>query len=619
LTLRAKLLLAPAPLWLALLVVGAIAVVDLDELGSYSQDMLRENLTSVLAVRRMTEALEGLNRDAVLLLQGQEGDGKIRMEDRRRRFEAALLEQEQNTAELGEAEATAVLRAAWQAYQASLDRYLGRTPPEEARRLYFNELLPAFQAIKAPADHIVAINQAAMYAKGEAAKRQAEATRTAMLATAGLASLAGFLASTMLTSRLLRPLSVLGQAVARIGGGDFGARVRLTGHDEIAHLAEEVNAMAVRLAQYRQSSLGELLLAQQAAQSAIDSLPDPVLIFSPEGVPVSLNQAAEWLCRRPSANSAERAGHTNLGGERPDLAGLDPALAARLKPLLDRVVAEKHPYLPRGFEDAVRLAGAEGERYYLPRAVPVRDALGGLAGVTVLMQDVTRLRLFDQVKSDLVATVAHEFRTPLTSLRMAIYLCLEEVPGPLTPKQAELLSAARADCERVQAMVDDLLDLSRISEGGLKMRLMPVAAEELVQNAVLAHRAAAERAAVELATERPLAKDRVMADPERLGLVFSNLITNALRHTPAGGSVRCAARREDDFVRFSVSDDGPGIPPEHLERVFDKFYGLAGGQGGGPGLGLYIAREVTRAHGGEIGADSAPGQGSSFWFTLPLA
>lgn len=606
-TLRAKLLLAPAPLWLALLVVGALAVVDLDELGRMGQDMLRENLTSVLAVRRMSESLEGINRDAVLLMQGRGGGDRERMEERRRRFEGALLDQEQSVAELGEAEATVQLRQAWHDYQVRLDTYLANVPTEDPSRRYFNELLPAFQAVKTSADHIVAINQAAMYSKGEAAQRQAEATRTAMLATAGLASLAGFLASTLLTSRLLRPLSVLGQAVARIGGGDFGARVRLTGHDEIVGLAEEVNAMAERLARYRQSSLGELLLAQQAAQSAIDSLPDPVLIFSPEGLPVSLNQAAEWLIRRPA------------GGEGSGPAGLDPVLSERIKPLLARVLAEKNPYLPRGFEDAVRLSGPEGERYYLPRAVPVRDALGGLAGVTVLMQDVTRLRLFDQVKSDLVATVAHEFRTPLTSLRMAIYLCLEEVPGPLTPKQAELLAAARADCERVQAMVDDLLDLSRISEGGLKMRLIPVAAEELVQTALLTHRAAAERASVELAAQGPLAQDRVLADPERLGLVFSNLITNALRHTPAGGAVRCWARRDDGFVRFGIVDNGPGIPPEHLERIFDKFYGLAGPQGSGQGLGLYIAREVTRAHGGEIGADSAPGQGGSFWFTLPLA
>ncbi len=604
-TLRAKLLLAPAPLWLALILVGGLAVADLAEIGRASQGMLRDNLSSVLAVRSMTEALEGLNRDAVLMLH-EGGQALPQMGARRRAFEEAFQEQKASVIEQGEAEATEALGQSWREHLALLEQYpfLGR--PEAARRFYFERLLPSFQAVKSAADSIVAMNQAAMMRKGEIARHQAENTLAAMAGVTVTAFLAGLLASMVLTARLLRPLAVLGQTVGRIGGGDFEARVRLGGHDEIASLAREVNAMAERLASYRQSSLGELLLAQQAAQSAIDSLPDPVLIFSTEGALVSLNQAAESLCRR-----------RGRAGQDPD--GLEPTLGERLRALLTKVVVDKGPYLPRGFEEAVRLTGPEGERYLLPRAVPVQDAGGGLNGVTILLQDVTRLRLFDQVKSDLVATVAHEFRTPLTSLRMAIYLCLEGVPGPLTSKQSELLAAARADCERVQAMVDDLLDLSRISEGGLKMRSIPLAADELVRGALMAHAAAAQRAGVRLEAQPPLSSARVLADPERLVLVFSNLITNALRHTSQGGVVACGALAEAEAVRFWVRDSGQGIAPEHLERIFDKFYGLTGARAGGQGLGLYIAREVVRAHGGEIGVESAPAQGSRFWFTLPLA
>ena len=135
----------------------------------------------------------------------------------------------------------------------------------------------------------------------------------------------------------------------------------------------------------------------------------------------------------------------------------------------------------------------------------------------------------------------------------------------------------------------------------------------------MAHAAAAERAGVRLEAQPPLSSARVLADPERLVLVFSNLITNALRHTSQGGVVACGALAEAQAVRFWVRDSGQGIAPEHMERVFDKFYGPAGARGGGQGLGLYIAREVVRAHGGEIGVESAPAQGSRFWFTLPLA
>src|SRR6185369_11217788 len=146
----------------------------------------------------------------------------------------------------------------------------------------------------------------------------------------------------------------------------------------------------------------------------------------------------------------------------------------------------------KGFEEAVKVPSSEGDRYFLPRATPVYEEQGGIAGATVILQDVTRLRRFDELRNDMVATVAHEFRTPLTSLRMAIHLCLEEAVGPLTPKQAELLWAGREDCERLQGIVDDLLDLSRIQSGRIELQLKPVAPGELLEGALHAHRAAAQ-------------------------------------------------------------------------------------------------------------------------------
>ncbi len=118
-----------------------------------------------------------------------------------------------------------------------------------------------------------------------------------------------------------------------------------------------------------------------------------------------------------------------------------------------------------------------GDRYFLPRATPVYESRGVIVGATVLLQDVTRLRRFEELKNDVVATIAHEFRTPLTSLRMAVHLCTEQVAGPLTEKQAELLHAAREDCDRLQAMVDDLLDMSRIESGRVELYPLPTPPE----------------------------------------------------------------------------------------------------------------------------------------------
>jgi len=242
-----------------------------------------------------------------------------------------------------------------------------------------------------------------------------------------------------------------------------------------------------------------------------------------------------------------------------------------------------------------------------------------VSGAAVVLQDVTRLRRVDELKNDLVATVAHEFRTPLTSLRMAIHLCVEEAAGPVTEKQADLLQAARQDCERLQSIVDDLLDLSRIQAGRIDLVRRPLAPRDLLEDAAGAARDAAEGAGVTLAVHAEGVEAPVAADPERLALILSNLVSNALRHTPRGGAVTLSAAPAGQAVRFEVADTGEGIPREYLDRIFERYFRVPGRRAGGVGLGLYLVRELVQAHGGAVGVESTPGQGSRFWFTLPVA
>jgi signal transduction histidine kinase len=283
------------------------------------------------------------------------------------------------------------------------------------------------------------------------------------------------------------------------------------------------------------------------------------------------------------------------------------------------VLSGKGAFVPRGFEDAVQLPTLLGDRYFLPRGAPVYEMRGVAIGATVILQDVTRLRRFEELKNDLVATVAHEFRTPLTSLRMAVHLCTEQVAGPLTDKQAELLHAAREDCDRLQAMIDDLLDLSRIESGRVEIYPLPREVSVLIANANDEYKAEADAKGVNLSARLPLPEMSVLADHERIRHVFSNLIGNAVRYTPKDGSVTLGAALADGAVRFTVTDTGTGIPKEYQERIFDKFFQVPESGPRGTGLGLYIAREIVCGHGGEIGVESEPGKGSTFWFTLPTA
>ncbi len=413
--------------------------------------------------------------------------------------------------------------------------------------------------------------------------------------------------SSALTTRALLPVAVLSQAVRRLGQGDLDARARVDEGGEIGQLAADFNAMADRLKGYRESSLGELLQAQQASQAAIDSLPDPVIVFSASGSILNVNKSAEAVL----SLSLEAAGDP--------LAHVSPELREVLERARAHVLAGKGAYVPRGYEEAVRVELPDGARFFLPRASPVYAEASGITAATVILQDVTRLKRFDELKNDLVATVAHEFRTPLTSLRMAIHLLAEEAVGPLTEKQADLIGSARQDCERLQGIVDDLLDLSSIQSGRLELQVRPVSATELLSKAIASQEFSAEQKDIHLESSIAAELDQLEVDPDRIALVLNNLISNAIRHTPEGGRVSIHVGRSGGSPRFEVTDTGEGIPPEYQKRIFEKFFRVPGSTSGGAGLGLSISREIVEAHGGDMGVESRPGHGSTFWFTVPRA
>jgi signal transduction histidine kinase len=459
-------------------------------------------------------------------------------------------------------------------------------------------------AVKSSGDPILAMNQDAMVRKSHKAKQTADRSVTLLIVVSIAGLLVALFASTIITGRLLRPLSVLGQATRRLGEGDLAARALVQGQDEIAKLAADFNAMAERLQKYRASSLGELLEAQRASQATIDSLPDPVLVIAVEGHLLQANRAAEGTLKI----SVESG-----------LASLDPIVRDIVDRVRQHIATGKGAYVPRGLDDAVRVTTPEGERHLLPRATPVYAEEGNVAGSTIILQDVTRLLRFEELRNNLVATVAHEFRTPLTSLRMAIHLLTEQHVGPLTGKQADLVYAAREDCDRLQSMVDELLDRSRIQAGHMELRSRPVEVEELVTAAVDAQRAPAAALQVELRSEALPGMGQVLVDVDRIQLVFANLLTNAIHHSPPGGVVTARAFATNGTVRFEVIDAGTGIPKEYHQSIFEKYFQRPGAPPGGAGLGLFIAREIVQAHGGEIGVESEAGKGARFWFVLPKA
>lgn len=612
-TLRTRILLSLAPLGVLLIALGTAGFALLDQLGGGIDAILRENYVSVQAMFRLNEATERIDSSFQFALAGREADARQQFETNWQTFDEQFgIEAANLTIHPFEDELVARLRALKDSYRerGRVFYTLPRGSPERSA-MYFGTpnspgLLTEFREIKDVSNEILRINRENMEQARDDARRT---TRTALGAfAAALALVAALLAGAgwYLLRAILGPIRAVTDAAHAIAGsGQLELTVPVFGRDELGRLATAFNLMTRELRKYRRSNLDRLLRAQRTAQATIDSFPDPVLVIDPSG-------------RADLANPAARAlfgvGPTAQGDPGPVWAPPE-ALAS---PVADALHVQQ-AYQPDQFDQTISFRLGSEERVYLPQVRPIRSPDGDTLGAAVVLSDVTRFRLLDQFKSDLVATVSHELKTPLTSVRLAVHVLLEEAVGPLTAKQTELLLDARDSAERLLALIEQLLALARLQKPSDEASFQSVEPLELLRAAADAARARAEDKHVTLAVSAGDAVPAVAVDPERFGQALGNLVNNAITYTPPGGSVTLAAGATNDGrVVLTVADTGVGIPAEHLPHVFDRFFRIPGqSEEGGTGLGLAIAKEVVTAHRGEITCASEPGKGTTFRIVLP--
>lgn len=607
LSLRTRLLLTVAPLVALIAAVGVAGVFLLHNLGQRSDDILRENYVSVRAMNRLNEAVERIDSSFQFALAGREEEAADLYRDHWAEYREQLAVEEGNVTILpDEPRLVDGLRAATARYRDQGETFFARPPGNEQRHAdYFGTadrpgLLATFRELKRLAEAIHDLNEGHMHtASGDA---QDTARRSVFGFAVGLI-VAGLLAGVSvwwLLRTLLGPIRTVTAAATAIGAGDLQQMVPVLTRDEVGRLAEAFNGMAAKLRAYRQTGEYQLNRARQAAQATVDSFPDPVLVLDPAG-------------RVEVANPAS----VRLFGIRPGEAVWTPPES------LSAVVAgaaQGRPVVSESFDQVVTFHTGGNDHSYLPQARPISAADGEPLGVAVVLHDVTRFRVLDQLKSDWVATVSHELKTPLSGVQLAVHVLLDETVGPLTPKQTELLLDARENADRLMKLIQQLLALAQLEDDRRAFDRRPTDPAVLL-------RAAADTAAsraddkhltvtVDVAPDLPL----VNVDADRFAQALGNLLTNAVTYTPSGGTISLTARAADNAVTLAVADTGVGIPSADLPHVFQRFFRVAGRDGTpGTGLGLAIVREVVEVHGGRIRCDSTEGKGTTFTITLPVA
>jgi signal transduction histidine kinase len=603
--LRVRFLIA-AGLLVATTVMASVWTLDvLSRLSGAVGDTLRESDAVASMTARVATGLEREDDALLLLLTGEETAREVLAQARRTVDQDFVKLDLANTG--AEQEVVDALRRAIDAYRVAADGITQETPGSLVR--YHREVNPLLR-------RAVGYTGQLRDRHFEAMQRVVIRAHAGVVRARGVAlgvSLFALIVSVLLALHLARlvivPLTAMTRSARAIARENFQERLPITARGELGELAVAFNEMAEHLAEFRSSNLGEVLRAKGALEATLEALPDAVILIDQGRRVVTMNRRARALVDPASVADHPLAEQLLVGG-------------VTLATLLDST--------PRGANDeppdlgaALRVEADGTVRRLLARSFPVPELSGGGGGTILVLYDVTDLARLDEVRSELVAVASHELRTPLTTLRMTLLLMNERAPS-LPAREQELVATCLAGVHQLGETIDEFLDLTRIEAGQLRLNLEPLDIHAVVDHTAGHWRAQAHERRIELLLAAQHAV--VRGDAARLHFVLDNLLSNAMKYTPAGGGIRIDAGlvAGRQVLRVSVTDTGPGIPPELRRRVFEKFFRVEHHRPGsdratrGVGIGLYLCQEIVRLHGGRIHCDAGDGgAGTCVSFELP--
>ena len=462
-----------------------------------------------------------------------------------------------------------------------------------------------YERLRHQLEALIQVNENAMIRESQSVKTSAQTAALHSMIVAGCTLALAILLTVAVSRTFLRPLRILARRAEQIGQGNFEGHLHLKSRDELGALAKAFNLMSDRLREARSTTQQMLHRAEKMSDQALESLYDPVIVTDAEGRMIFFNKAAEGLFG-PSPATPRNPIIQHLGDE-------------MIMSAIYRAIQQDVVMASEDEESLVPIRVGDRDRMYRMRATPLKDDDGQMLGSVTVLEDVTHLKEIDRLKSEFIGVASHELRTPVASLLMSVQLLDEGAVGELTEGQKQVVALQKEELLRLKRLMNELLDLSKLEAGSQPMRFSMVDPVSLITGAVNALKPTAYEKNVRLDVELDPELKPVQADRSHIERVLVNLISNAIRHTHSGGHVQVRATLRQDQVTFTIADDGEGIPKEYLAKIFDRFVQVPGATGGGAGLGLSIAHNIVKAHGGTMWAESELGAGSAFHFSLPTS
>jgi two-component system, NtrC family, sensor histidine kinase KinB len=567
------------------LMLGALALPEVHQLGGSIREALYRNYVSIDAAQHMHAALWRVE------LAMRDGDAAAVLPASRHEFLHYIDIEEHDVTEAGEKQLAADIdRRAQQLLVEVATAPSGKVPGQEFVQLH--------QGL----DELIAINRDAMFRADSRSAKMSDRLTYEFAGALVLLLVFGAMLSWTLAWSISKPLDELADRLRSFSLRGPSGRLGDQRLAELQAVASEFNKMAGRLEQFETLNVERLIYEKSKTEAIIESLEDGIVLIDAEGVVTHINGVAAIIL------GVER--DEALGCPFDDLNSNHPHYL-RVRAALRRIATQ--PLEAHRIEVDLHVRGRDH------KPVPLRQGDAASFGTILVLQDITYLRDKDRARANLVATLSHELKTPLTSLALSAEL-LERGKEDLAAKQRELLTSINEDLARMRYLADDLLNLARGEAGAITVRSLPVDISELVRAVTRTFAPQFERKRVALTTDVNV-MSTIRADPVKLSWVFSNLIANGLRYTQSGASMTISTESQNGKVRVKVTDTGPGIPPQVRDYLFERYaqWTVNGAPPGSAGLGLAIAKEIVEAHGGRIFVESTVGEGTCFTIELPAA
>lgn len=572
---KSKLSIGIGLLFVMIILLTTLSIFYINKLSNDSKNILVANYNTIDYCRKMEIALN---------------DG-IEIPNNKKLFLNSLQLQQKNITELGEKELTDEL---WNHFQELVVKPQDTTILKEVR----NDI-----------SAIMLLNMQAIERKSNIANITAQKSVFWITISGTICFLAAFIMFVNLPGSIANPIQELTNSIKQIAAQNYSQRVHFSGHDEFAELAASFNSMAEKLEAYQLSNLEKLMMEKKRIETLIDNLQDPIIGLDEQKKILFMNTIALQIT---GLKSDEVKGKFIQ-----DIAVKNDLIRNLIQEMFSDTSTTSLKKQP------IKIYAEGKESYFEKEIIPIRiiptgETVEKLIGNVILLQNITPYKELDFAKTNFIATISHELKTPLSSIQLSTALLSNKQIGNLNTEQQELIDSIKEDAGRLLKITGELLNLSQLESGLIQLSVVECNPLDLVHYALEANQKIAEQKKVSIRMQIPDELPNVKADKDRTSWVLSNLLSNAIRYSYENSSVIITILNKGNALHFAVQDFGVGIPPQYLNKIFDRYFRIPGNKSEGTGLGLSICKEFMNAQGSDIKVVSDFGSGSTFSFDLPV-